>query len=547
MHYTLFSFPVFLLGTCLFLSSCSFSTHRVEDPALLTLDQVVAERDVYIVQKEAKIERLKELTQVATDTMRYNLLNELFEEYNGFNTDSALYISRLMLREANELQDSVRYQRALIFEARCMAINGIYEGAKASLIPMESELFDANKAEYYKVCSSMYIWEAEFTTIPEQRQEAWDHIPALRDSTILYEKSDLWKVHEEALLIGGSYPEGGISLLLPVMDSLSADDENIRYIANSLGSFYHSLHRQDSALHFFTLSAICDLRLGVREHASLREVALLLFEQGDIQRAFEYMKCCIKDAELCKARLRTIEMAGDMSVIVDAYQHETDAHQRQSFLMMAILLLSLLTISLAMIYSAVLTRRIRRAKEASDEAREYLREANSRLEDALKSLRESNLSLQESNRIRDTYVLQYMRECSEAFGKLETYRQQLLHVANHDTYKQLQEAIRSSDFIDRNTRDFYLHFDETFLSLFPTFVEDFNALLEPEQRFPIPEGHRLTTELRVFALIRLGVSDSEQIARFLRLSTKTIFNYRAKARSRALNDRTALEALVMQI
>ena len=140
-----------------------------------------------------------------------------------------------------------------------------------------------------------------------------------------------------------------------------------------------------------------------------------------------------------------------------------------------------------------------------------------------------------------------MKECSDTIEKLGLYHKQLLRIALSSNYEALLAAVKSTDFIDENLRTFYAHFDETFLSLFPHFVEDFNLLLRPDAQFPIPSGGKLSTELRIYALIRLGISDSDDIARFLRLSSKTVYNYRAAVRNRATDSRLTLESRVLQI
>lgn len=533
-----------LLAVCC--SVTTWASSRV-DSLLLHLDQTVQNRQTYIDLKENHILHQRELAAIAEGTKRYDLLASLFELYNGFNTDSAIHYSALMHQQAARLNDVPRRQYADICMARCLAINGMYERAKEILLPMEPELYPENKAFFYKVCSSMYVWEAEFTTIAAEKQVAWSHIPALRDSTIRYELNPVWRVHEEALLIGGNYPHGGIALLRPILDTLAFESPFTRFLANSLGSFYNATSQTDSALCFFALSAISDLENGITEHASLREVALLLFRQGDVNRAFRYMQCCIADAEFCKARLRTIEMAGDMPFIIEAYRRDQLEHQDFLQLSFVVLAAFLVVITALLAYSFRTTRKLRKEKAKSDEARDRLAHLNSQLSALNEQLSTTVQSLRQSNRIRDTYVLQYMRECSEAFGKLEQYHQQLLRVATHENYQRLLGAVRSSDFIEENTRLFYQHFDETFLSLFPNFVEQFNELLRPDCRFPLPENRHLSTELRIFALIRLGVTDSDEIARFLRYSTKTVYNYRTAVRNRALGDRNGLEAAVRSL
>lgn len=333
-------------------------------------------------------------------------------------------------------------------------------------------------------------------------------------------------------------------MLHPVLDSLPLESNYVRYLANSLGSCYRRIGNEDMALHYYAVSAICDIRLSVMEHSSLREVAIILFRRGDIERAYTYMNRCFHDAQFCKARLRTIEMAGDMPFIQDAYRTSLQQkQQRLTYTAIALLIgLILMTISSVIAYRTM--RQSRRSRRQVIEATRQLQKNNVRLQQALAKLQTANDELTQSNRIRATYVIQYMSECSRGIDKSDQYLKQLLRIALQGNQQKLFQAIQSHDFIDNAYKEFYQHFDETFLSLFPHFIEDLNELLQPEMRFTKPDKPVLNTELRILALIRLGITDTEDIARFLRHSVKTIYNYRTKNRGRALGNRDELEQRV---
>lgn len=517
---------------------------------LTCLDYMVENRQDYINAKESVIRHKKELYHVASGSTRCALCLDMVELYDGYNTDSTLFYARQAEQLALCAGDTSRAQCAQIYIGRCLAINGMYDHALSIFQSLQESIRPENKVLYYKACSSMYVWSAEFTTIPEEKTEAWSHIPRIRDSLLSVETNPLWLAQEHALAKSETSPREAIDILLPIIDTLPVLDNHVRYLSNTLGSAYERLQVPDSALYYFALSAICDMACGVMEHASLREVALLLYrseQQAEIARAYRYMNCCIEDAQFCQARLRTLEMAHDMPVILSAYQDamtkQQDSLKRVNIglILAAILLLSLALVAL---FSEI---RMRRAKHRTEMAKDQLHEANERLQEALQQLQSSNQDLEESNRIRAAYVTQYMRECSESGIQLEDYHQSLLRVATHSNYQQLIEAVRSTKVIEQNRKVFYQHFDETFLSIFPHFIEKVNTLLQPDQQFALPEQNRLSTELRILALIRLGVTSSEDIARFLRCSTKTVHNYRASIRNRALSDRTELEEQVAKI
>lgn len=140
-----------------------------------------------------------------------------------------------------------------------------------------------------------------------------------------------------------------------------------------------------------------------------------------------------------------------------------------------------------------------------------------------------------------------MKQFSESIDKIEAYQTMLQKVARTSNYAKLLQTIKDTEMLDREVEDFNLSFDKTFLGLFPTFIEDLNRLLKPEEQLHVPENNRLTTELRIFALVRLGISDSEEIASLLRYSVKTIYNYRTKIRNKAIGDRTLLEEQIKRI
>lgn len=531
----------------LLLTSCIIASAGRNEPVLQTLDKVVDQRQQYIEQKESNIQQLKTIYSETEGRTKYDICAEIYKLYNGLNTDSALLYSQMCEEVARELGDNRLIQQAQIYQSQCYSINCMFERAKALLDAMEPHVEECNLCAYYKAYNSLCFWKAEFSTISEEKQRNWLKTIELRHAILSVEPTPIWRAQEQALIIAEQSPQQALNLLLPVFVSLPQDDDNIRYLANSIGSFYARLGQSDSALYYYSLSAIADLQHGIMEHASLREAALILFRKGDIERAYHYMNCCIEDAQLCKARLRTIEMAGDMPVILEAYQKKINNQQSRQRWNIAILIVAVIMLFMLAVFALVARRRQEMLKEKVTVASQQLQNANLQLKQSLIQLEESNQSLRDSNRIRAAYVTQYMKECSEAIEKLGIYHKQLLRTAMNSNYEKLIAAIKSTDFIDENLRTFYLHFDETFLSLFPHFVEQFNRLLGENAQFDLPQNNKLSTELRIFALIRLGITDSDDIARFLRLSTKTVYNYRAAVRNRAAGNRDQLEDKVMQI
>ena len=292
---------------------------------------------------------------------------------------------------------------------------------------------------------------------------------------------------------------------------------------------------------------MADMKTAVREYISLRKLAVLLYQEGDIERAYSYVKICMEDAAACNARLRKLEILEIFPIINDAYQQKTEKQQEQmKWALVSISLLSLFLL-LAIFYVYKQMKKVAAARREVIDANKRLKELNDELHISNSQLKEANHSIAENSYLKEEYIGRYMDQCSVYLEKMDNYRRSLGKIAATGNVEELYKNIKSSKFIEGELKEFYTNFDNTFLQLFPTFVEDFNALLADDEQISLKAGERMNTELRIFALIRLGITDSVKIAQFLRYSVTTIYNYRTKVRNKAAGDRDLLEQEVMTI
>lgn len=519
------------------------------DRLLDKLDEAVENRGQYVKQKEEEINELKQFLARSPRGARYELCDELCNIYMGSNTDSARHYNELCLSYAQDEEwgSDNRLQQAQINQAHCLAINGMYEQAKQILNIPISNLYEENKLNYYRTLAQVYIWEAEFSTLPEAFKTTWSSVMQYRDSVLHYEVEPIHRIHTKAIITSYTDNVASNRLILPVLDTMSYDNPNLRFIANTAAANYEALNMRDSVCYYYALSALSDVTQGVMEHTSLRRLAVLLFAQGEVSRAYHYINVCMEDAKACGARLRTIQMAEDFPVIMNAYQEKVESQKSKLIytIIFLVLLLVVVVVSLYNIY--MIQQRLKDARSKVMESLDNLRHSNRQLEQALEEVRTVNKDLKESNQIKETYITHYMKDFSAGIAKLESYQQMLIKVAHTSNFGKLVQTIKDTEILDHELDAFYQSFDETFLGLFPTFVKDFNSLLRPDEQLPEPEENRLSTELRIFALIRLGINDSEEIASFLRYSIKTIYNYRTKIRNKAIGDRALLEEQLMSI
>jgi DNA-binding CsgD family transcriptional regulator/uncharacterized protein YneF (UPF0154 family) len=243
---------------------------------------------------------------------------------------------------------------------------------------------------------------------------------------------------------------------------------------------------------------------------------------------------------LCKVRYRIIEGTSSYPIINAAYQQKISSQNRQLVglvIIVSILLIGVI-IGLVIIYRQV--QHLRRIRSELSATNQQLRSLND-------EIKRTNLKLSESNHIKEEYIAQFFDMCSSYIDKMEDIRKALLKKATNQQWDALREQLKSTQMEEREVQQLYVNFDRIFLNLYPTFVDEFNALLQEEEKIYPKKTELLNTELRIFALIRLGIDDSVKIASFLRYSLRTVYNYRTKVRNKAAGNRDAFEAAVCQI
>lgn len=534
---------VFLFVTIAF--ECAAFSQGLND-VLKRLDKAIENRPAYIQEKEKALQEMRVKASYASGKEKFNLYVDLFKEYRVFKADSAFRYGELCEQLAMEQDNLEELQCARLLKATSLSVLGMYSEAHA-LLDSIGGIYPRNKELYFTTMTDITSWQSEFATSKDVKLKYLKRSAVYRDSLVEVTHNTLFKNHNKAISLLGRDLVQGKSLSLATYRSLPQGHDSIRYVCNELGLIYTIEEKRDSSEYYYALSAISDMEHGVREHSSLINLTIMLYEDGDIDRAYKYMNQCLADASECNATLRTLEMAKKMPQILEAYQKKIRTQQHVLFAISVILFLLAVIIAVDWLRIHRYSRKLRDAQKDILEINANLQKANERLARSLEKEKTARRNLQESNRIKDTYLANYMRDCSAFIDKLDSYRKSLQQLAMRNSTEKLFDAIRSTAFIDSEIENFYKGFDETFLSVFPTFIEEFNELLVPEGRIVPPAPKRLTTELRIFALIRLGITDSNDIASFLRYSVKTIYNYRTKVRNLALGNRNELEEKLKEI
>lgn len=521
------------------------------DSLLLKLDQAIKERPIYMEQKELKLVELKrQLHRQIPDEERFAILGTLLDEYRSFNTDSALHMAEEREQIAIRLGNREYIDNARMNKADVLGMTGMYKEVMDLMRNIHIDRLPVDiHPYYYHIYRTVYGLMADYAVTAYEKKLYTELTDKYRDSLLLVNKDNLLihtLIQSDQYNVRNEYDKA-IRLLTDYLALQKDYEHDVAICAYTLSESYRLKGDKEKEKEYLIVSAMADMKTAVREYISLRKLAVLLYQEGDIERAYSYVKICMEDAAACNARLRKLEILEIFPIINDAYQQKTEKQQEQmKWALVSISLLSLFLL-LAIFYVYKQMKKVAAARREVIDANKRLKELNDELHLSNAQLKEANRSIAENSYLKEEYIGRYMDQCSVYLEKMDNYRRSLGKIAATGNVEELYKNIKSSKFIEGELKEFYTNFDNTFLQLFPTFVEDFNALLADDEQISLKAGERMNTELRIFALIRLGITDSVKIAQFLRYSVTTIYNYRTKVRNKAAGDRDLLEQEVMTI
>ena len=520
------------------------------DSLLRVLDKTIENYQLYSNLKEQKLNQLKDLLKITSaDEQRYIICGKLYDEYRSYNSDSALTYARKKLVIAEKMNDIQKLNDARLNLASIMGTLGMYKEAMDILNDVDIKKSPFLKAYYFHIYRTIYGSMSDYAVSSQEKARYDSRTAAFRDSLLAVNAPTSGPhvmVQSDQLIVKKQYDDA-LKLLLPYFPTITDNNHDKAIIAYSISEAYHGKRNRNMEKRWLAISANYDIQSANKEYISLRSLAFILYEDGDIDRAYKYIRRSLDDALFCNARLRTIEISSMVPIIDKAYQLQTQARQRD-------LIISLVSISLLSLFLIIAIFFVYRQMNKLAVTRKHLSIANKQLNDVNhelsgtnQELKISNDTLLEANIIKEEYIGRYMDQCSAYIDKMDEYRRLLNKTATAGKIEELLHSIKSKQFIEDELKEFYDNFDSSFLQLFPTFVDEFKRLLSDHEDVMLKPGQLMNTELRIFALIRLGITDSVKISHFLRYSLSTIYNYRTKLRNKALGKRDEFEANVMRI
>mgnify|MGYP001182241445 CR=1 FL=1 len=541
---------LFLILFCVLeINSPLFAFSSTKD-MLIELDNTINNKKIYEQNKETLVRNIKGLLKSsATNDQRYNIYSSLYEEYCKYNLDTALLYANKKFEVSIQLANKTLVNESKLDIANIYIVQGMYAETLEIMKGIDKENISRLRPRFYHTYRTVYGAMLSNCAAPEKKKNYAHLVNAYRDSLRLTLGTDdisyLFVLTDE-MNEKGEY-QNAFNLLLKKFQDKNTTVHEKAMLAYSLSAASLGIGNQEEAKRYLIMSAVNDLKTPVKEYKSLQELASMLYKEGDIDRAYNYINCSINDALQANARMNLPVITQLLPIISKAYDTRMKIKDRQQRLLLLSISILLLFLGIAMFFVYRQKKNLFIAKSKESASNIELSKLNEALKKTNAQLTDINQKLLESNSIKEAYVGRYMDLCSEYIDSVEKYRSALNKIARTEGTAELLKAIKASTYVEDELRDFYANFDATFLHLFPNFINQFNALLIDGEYLVPKQGRLLNTELRIFALIRLGITDSVKIANFLRHSVSTIYNYRVKMRNAALNDRDDFENQVMKI
>lgn len=531
-----------LISCILILCGCSGRvrhSHEVE-AALKSLDQVISNKEMIEGQKENRILRLRAgISSAVSDVERYGIYNDMFNEYFQYNIDSTISYAYRKIELAESIGNDELIKDAVLDLADRYAMSGLYDAILSLFGEYDYQWLE--EARYLSILNTVYSNLSKSSNdlvLAMKYSRAKDGYQQQLLSTL--NDDDIGRIFIQTdILLENNKAQEVLDLLLPWVASNDPALEDQGVIYYTMARAYSMIGDIENAILWYAKSARSDLLVPKYEYRSLYELASCLYEKNDIERAYTYITRSVQDAVRSNAQLHKQFSYQILPVISSSYDKFLSQKNRA---IVSALLVSCILLLFLVILSVFLIKERNRVLVAERQTKE----SNLMLQQLTDQLQKNVNILQETNQVKEMYLGRYLNMCSEYIDGLEKYRTSLRKAIKDG--EDAMTALKSKEFMEKALNDFYNQFDATFLDLFPDFISQLNELLQEDKKVSYHSKERLlTTELRVLALIRLGVNDSVKIASFLRRSVSTVYNYRVKMRNASVCDREDFENRIMDI
>lgn len=523
--------------TILFLFIIAALPSHADNQVLRRLDEAVASTGKYDAVKKKQIKSLHLKASLAkSPTARYRAYINLYEAYQSYKYDSASVYADKAQALALQLHNPDYQVEAACAKVFCLLSAGLYKEAFDKVGGVDiSKASTPYIYKYYFVKWRLLADIADYCHAEPYMTQYIKHSRALVDTLHQFVKphSTEWNYLEGMQLMKERKCDESEYYFKQVLQDKSLSMHERAISTSCLGWLCKLRGDESQSLDYLAEAAICDIKSSTKETTALREVGTLLFAKGDIDHAIEYVQKALDDANFYDARQRKIEIGNVLPVIQQ--NRYKDMRSQRNVMLLCIVMACVLLIVLAS-STIFIKKQMKKLKQATH----TIEERNQKLEEA-------NAQLAESNKIKTEYIGKSFFVSAGYFEKIEKLYKSIDRKLATRQYDDVRRLLSERSLMEER-KNMYADFDETFLRLFPNFVEKYNELFDAKDQKVIPaDKMALTNEMRIFALIRLGITDSERIAHFLDYSVNTINTYKTRVKNKSIVSNEEFERRIMAI
>ena len=514
------------------------------DSLLTELNRVIAHKKEYDGQRLNRIAVLTAdfASSEANDNTKFDLGLRIYDEYKAFKYDSAFVYCQKITRLAAQLKDPEKIEVAKLKLAFVLLSSGLFKETFDTLDGIDpSQLTEADKQSFYFLKARAYSDLGDFNQDQTYRPTYYAKALAYADTALQLSRpgSYEWLSVQEFRAQKTNNLAAGTAVYNQIRRLPRLSLHQLAVSASTTAYLYELVGQADKAFELLLVAAIADVKTATKETTAIFKLSDYCYRQGDLKNAYTFIKEAREDATFYKARQRQIEIS-HVSSVIEGQKINIIENQRKSLKTYAIIMTVLAGVVIG--FAVVSFRQLRKLRKAD----QLIFAANRELLERNGELRQLNSGLNEANKIKEEYIGYYFHNNSQYIDKLETLKKRVEALLANKQFAGVQKLVDGVN-IKTERNELLKGFDTVFLRLFPNFIAQFNELFRPEDRVQLPEDQLLTTELRIFALIRLGIADSEQISRMLGYSINTIYTYKTRVKNRSLLPNEEFEARIQAI
>ena len=510
IHFVLFSISL----TVVSVESVALPVSYDVDGALRRLDDIVAHRNDYYNRRVSQIDSIKHSLEESTPTERLLNIERVGDEFSPFDNDSAvIYYDRGLHDSMTACNDSMvnvfKLKLASHLPVAGIGTHAIEYFQSVDTVGMSAEMKFLYIESGYKMSYFMALMSE---SQPELHKMWTDSVMHYQLNKVKFQEpgTDMYLKNLGDYYFSINEQGKAWNLLVDLLGRLEENSTVYANTAEILSRIAAQRGDTEAQKYYLALAASSDIYAATREVSALQELAALLFKEDDVGRSYEYMSVALENAIDCHAVARMLEISPQLPLITEAHNKLMDWWTAAYAVIITILGICIVII---FVIAFFLARHI-------------------------KTMKMMQSKLVEANRAKEVYVSQFMVLCSVYMDKLNQFNNLVNRKLGAGKSDELFKLTKSGKLIEEQARDFYAIFDNAFLHIYPTFVEDVNRLLLPDEQFELKDGERLNTDLRILACLRIGIDDANRIAQILNYSVNTIYAYRNRIRNRAINRNT---------